>query len=121
MSVTVLPKTRLGKWTVGLAAADLLTFAAWQIGLAVERHRNAVYERLHPVPDILHIPFTLPTVFNWKLLSYVALVLCVTISAAGIISSFRERSVVVWAITVAGVLILLLMLGNLFFPHQTPF
>lgn len=45
----------------------------------------------------------------------------VTTFIVGIISSFKDRSVIVWATTLAGVVILLLMLGNLFFPHQTPF
>jgi len=113
-----LPKTRLGKWSVGIAVACLLISTAWQIGLAVERHRNAVWERLHPVP---YMRPPLPTVFNWNLLSYIAIILCVCTSVVGVISSARERSIVVWVITLTGVLILLLMLGNLFFPHQTPF
>jgi len=101
-----------------LAVVSLLIFTVWQIGLAWERHRNAVWERLNPVPR-MHPP--LPTVFNWNLLSYIAIILWIAASVVGIISSSKERSIIVFLITLTGVLVLLLMLGNLFFPHQTPF
>ena len=118
MNITILPKTRLGKWTVGLAITSILVFTVWQIGLAWERHRTDAWERLNPV-QYPHPPLT--QVFNWNLLSYIAIILCIVTPVVGVVSSVKERSIIVWLITLAGLLVLLLMLGNLFFPHQTPF
>ena len=112
MSITVLPKTRLGRWSVGIAVACLLIFTAWQIGLAWERHLDALHRYPYPAPP--RIP-----VFPWPLLSFAAAVSCIGSFFTGLISIIgsKERSIVVFLVTLAGLLVLFFLFGQLMFPR----
>ncbi len=103
MSVTVLPKTRLGKWSIVLAVASTLLLTTFQIGDALE-HR-----------------VTLGSPIHWSLAFYAAGLTCMAALVMGIISLIksRERSIIVFPITPIGLLALLYGLVIIVFAHAT--
>ncbi len=119
MSLKVMPKSRLGAWTVALGILSSLVFALWQIDLAWEHHRQDVWERLNPLlSQYPHPPVT--EVFNPNLINYAAFILCAATVVVGTISLMRERSVTVPLAMIACLLLLLRMVGTIF-PLQLPF
>lgn len=108
----VMPKSQAGKWSLGLAAAALVVFIAWQIGLALE-----IRPEFGPPPV---------TVLNWNLVILTSELLCLAAAVTGLAGLIRnkERSVLVFIVTIGGFLIILTLIGiwlNLYLnPHQAP-
>jgi len=97
---------------LGLAAAALVVIIAWQIGLALEIRPEYV------PPSV--------TVLNWNLVILTSELLCLAAAVTGLAGIIRnkERSVVLFIITFASLLIILIIIGiwlNLYFnPHEAP-
>jgi len=101
--VKLLPKTLLGKWTVGLIAFFFLLFAAFQLLVASGQTGG-------------------DTFFSNLLLGIPGLLMGVSAIASfftGVLSIARdkERSVLVFLSTLIGFLVLIFVLGEFLYPH----
>jgi len=105
-----MPKSKAGKWSLALAAAALVVFIVSRIGLAAGMH-----------PEI-ESPAV--TAFNWNLVIMVSFLFCLAAAVSGLAGIIRnkERSVVVFVVTIGGFLIILSLIGirlNLYLnPHE---
>ena len=103
MKFSVLPKTALGKWSVGLIIAFFVLFALF-LGLAASGHEGG---------DTLfsNLPLTLP-IFLAAWCAVLALVL-------GIIDTVRQRQLSLFVIVAIGVglVVTFFILGEFLFPH----
>ena len=113
MRITILPKTLTGKWSFGLAIASILIIMVWQIGLAYERHLNAPDTFPHPHPA--RIP-----IINWFLVGFTAVIPCMASFISGLIGIIKskERSILIFLITLIGLLVLLYEMVIIFFAHS---
>jgi len=99
----IMPKTHLGKWSVGLILAFFLLFMVLQILVAAGQQGGATFfDNL-----LLSIP------------AFLGVIAGIASFASGIISILKnkERSVFVFLATAAGLLILIFVLGEIVFPH----
>jgi hypothetical protein len=101
MSMPVLPKSRLGKWSVGSGITSILLFAAWRIGLGWEPRSTSV------------------PIINWALLFYAAVLTCMAALVTGLVSIFasKERTLLVLLTTLLGLLVLIYGLVIILFAH----
>ncbi len=106
MRITILPKTALGKWSVGLAVLFIVLFVAHQAYAASVRGR----------PVIPGIPAPPPPPFI-NLMVFVDYASGIFSFLAGLISIIwnKERSLIVFILAGAWVLVLLFLLGEIIF------
>jgi len=103
MKISILPKTILGKWSVGLAISFILFFALLAIFAATgQEGGNTFLSNL-----FLAIPGTL------------AVVSAVATFFTGIVSVIfmKERAVFVFVAMIIGLLVIVFILGDLLFPE----
>ena len=105
MRISILPKTLLGRWSVGLAIAFFLLFVLFQT-FAPFVPRNPVPNPGPPSPVILMVVVA----------DYISGISAFVTGLISIIKS-RERSILVFLVVVVGVLALLFLLGEVIFPH----
>ena len=105
LRISILPKSSLGRWSVGLAAAFILLFVLFQTFAASVR-RNPVSNPGPPSPVILMAVVA----------DYISGIAAFVTGLISIIKS-KERSILVFLVVVVGVLALLFLLGEVIFPH----
>ncbi|MBI2848533.1 MAG: hypothetical protein HYX88_00170 [Chloroflexi bacterium] len=98
-----MPRTRLGKWSVGLIVIFFLLFATFQLLVASGQGGGATFFN--------NLVLTVPIVF-----AGIAGVLAFLTGIVGIIKS-RERSVLVFLAAAMGLFILVFWLGEILSPH----
>ncbi len=105
MRITILPKTPLGKWSVGLAIAFILLFVLFQILVATGLRGAMVGSR--------SIPY-----LNWNLALYASGLSGIAALVTGIIGIIRkERAIPVFLATLIGLFVLFFLLGKFLVPH----
>lgn len=98
-----MPKTILGKWSVGLIIVFFLLFALFQFLVASGQRGGATFfDNL-----LLAIPIFLAGICG---------VSSFFTGLIGIVKS-KERSILVFLATIIGLLVLLFLLGEILFPH----
>ena len=103
MKFTVLPKTKLGRWSVWLLVVFVFIIAVFQIMVAVGQRGGETF-------------------FDNIRLSTVAVVAAISgifsllIGLISIIKS-KERSILVFVATMIGLFVLIFIIGELAFPH----
>lgn len=103
MRISFVPKTILGKWSVGLIIVFFLLFALFQFLVASGQRGGATFfDNL-----LLTIPIFLAGICGVS--SFFA-------GLIGIIKS-KERSILVFLATTMGLLVLLFLFGEILFPH----
>lgn len=103
MRVSILPKTPLGKWSIGLIVAFIVFFMAFQLLVASgQRGGETSFSNL-----VLTIPI---------LLAGTSGVFAFLTGLIGVIRN-RERSILVFLSMVIGLFVLLFWLGEVIFPH----
>ena len=105
MRISIRPKSPLGRWSVGLAAAFVLLFVLFQTFAASVR-RNPVTNPNPPSPVILMAVIA----------AYVSGMVSFVTGLISIIKS-KERSILVSSLVVVGFLSLFFLLGEVLFPH----
>ena len=105
MRISILPKSSLGRWSVGLAAAFILLNVLLQTFYAYV-HRNPVPNPGPPSPVILMAVVA----------DYISGIAAFVTGLISIIKS-KERAILVFLVVVVGVLALLFLLGEVIFPH----
>jgi len=103
--ISILPKSSLGRWSVGLAGAFILLFVIFQT--------FAAFVRRNPVPN--PGPPS-PVIFMAVVADYISGVAAFVTGLISIIKS-KERSILVFLVVVIGFLALLFLLGEVIFPH----
>jgi len=103
--ITVLPKTSLGRWSVGLAAAFILLFVLFQT--------FAASVRCYPVPNP-GLPS--PVIVMAVVADYISGIAAFVIGLISIIKS-KERSILVYLAIFIGFDILVFCLGEVLVPH----
>ena len=103
--ISILPKTSLGRWSVGLAAAFVLLFVLHQT-FAASARRNPPANPTPPNPVII-----MAVVADY--ISGIASIV------TGIVSIMRrkERAILVFLVEIVGFFVLLFLLGEFLFPH----
>jgi len=102
MKITILPKNRLGKWSVGLFIAFILLFALFQTLVALGQRGGETFAENY----LLSIPI------------FSAAACAISAAIIGIISFFKkERSILVMIITLIGILVLFFVIGEFVFPE----
>lgn len=111
MRISILPKTSLGRWSIGLAVAFILLFALFQV-LVASGLRGPFMFGGRPVP--LPIPF-----INWSLPLYTAGISGMAALVTGLIGivNSKERSILTFLATLIGLLVPLFLLGEVLIPH----
>ena len=104
MRISILPKTLLGRWSVGLAAAFILVFVLLQTFYA-SVHRNTVPNPGPPSPFI-----TMGVVAD-----YISGIVSFVAGLISIIKS-KERSIFVFLVVAVGFLVLIWLLAEFLFP-----
>ena len=105
MRINILPKSALGRWSLGLAAAFILLFVLFQTFAAFVR-RNPVP---HPGPPS-------PVILIAVVADYISGIAAFVTGLISIIKS-KERSILVFLVVAVGFLALLFLLGEVIFPH----
>jgi len=106
--VSIMPKTRLGKWSMWLIVIFFLLFILAQIIAAVGRSQGAFDNGSANIYQIL-IPITIiPAGISG---------LCAFFSGIWAIIKYKERSILVFISTAVGFLVLTFVLGEFLFPH----
>ncbi len=105
MRISILPKTSLGRWSVGLAAVFFLLYVLLQTFYA-SVHRNPVP---NPGPPSPVIPIAVVTDYISGIVSLVA----------GLISIIKskERSFFVFLVVAVGFFTFIFLLGEILFEH----
>ena len=111
MRISILPRSPLGRWSVGLAVAFILFFALFQI-LVASGLRGPIMFGGRPVP--FPVPF-----INWSLPLYAAGISGMAALVTGLIGIIKskERSILTFLATVVGLLVPLFLLGEVLIPH----
>jgi len=103
MRVSILPKTPLGKWSIGLIIAFIVFIVAFQLLVASgQRGGKTFFSNL-----VLTIPI---------LLAGTSGVFAFLTGLIGVIRN-RERSIFVFLAMLIGLFVLLFWLGEVIFPH----
>ncbi|MBM3167125.1 MAG: hypothetical protein FJZ94_06735 [Chloroflexi bacterium] len=111
MQISILPKTYLGKWSVGLVAAFILLSVV---------HGLVTPPRPSPSAPVLP-PST--AVVAMGISRMVALIIGLASAVAGSVTGListtrnRERSILVFLAVVVGFFVLMFCLGEVIFPH----
>jgi cytochrome bd-type quinol oxidase subunit 2 len=103
MGISLKPKTTMGKWSSGLIIAFFLFFAVFVILVASGQRGGDTF-----------FSFTALTIPG--LLAGVSAVSALVTGIIGIVKS-RERSVLVFLATAIGLYLLILLLGEILYPH----
>ena len=106
MKVTFIPKTQLGKWSVGLAVAFFLLLATGMFVVSVQGPHDTHGETIFSNPA-LSVP----------MLSAGAAIVAAFFSGIISILKHKERSVLVFIATLIGLLALWFMIGEILSPH----
>jgi hypothetical protein len=104
MNSTLLPKTTLGKWSIGLIIAAFLLFVVFFIEVASGFHGGDTLDFSNFWPAI---PI---------LLAGVSVISSLVTGIIGIVKS-KERSILVFLATTLGVFALIFVVGEFLFPH----
>lgn len=99
-----MPKTRLGKWSVGLV---VVFFVLLGIGQIIVRFQGSREDQTFLSNPLLSIPM---------LGSGAAAILAFFTGIVAIIKN-KERSILVFLSTLLGLLVLIFVLGEILFPH----
>jgi hypothetical protein len=103
MKIHFMPKTVLGKWSVGLIIVFIVLLALFELLVASgQRGGETFFSNL-----ILTIPM---------LIAAISGISAFATGLIGVIMS-RERSIAVYLATLIGLLVLLFVLGEIIFPH----
>ena len=103
-----MPKTRLGKWSIGLIAAFFLLFILVQIIAAAGRSQGAFDSDSVNIYKIL-IPVTIiPAGISGVVAFFTGIIA---------IWKYKERSILVYVATLIGLLVLWFVLGEILVPH----
>ncbi len=96
----IMPKSKAGKWSLALAAAALVVFIASRIGLVFGMHPE--FES----PAV--------TAFNWNLVIMVSYLLCLAAAVSGLAGIIRdkERSIMVYVVTLGGFVMILTIISS---------
>lgn len=110
MGITLKPQSKLGKWSIGLALAMPVLFF---VGASFA---NLLYNSVPAGNTILEDIAKRPGLALTMLAGMTSGVLAFVV---GLIAIFRkkERSIFVFVATIIGALLLLLLLGEILFPH----
>ena len=103
MRISLKPKTTMGEWSTGLIIAFFLFFAVFLILVASGQRGGGTF--------FSNLALTIP-----MLLAGVSGVSALVTGIIGIVKS-RERSVLVFLVTVIGLFVLIFSLGEILFPH----
>jgi hypothetical protein len=103
MRVIILPKSYLGKWSIGLIAAFAVFFVIFQLLVASGQRGGETF--------FSNLALTIPI-----LLAGTSGVLSFLIGLIGVIRN-RERSILVFLAMLVGFFILLFSIGEVVFPH----
>ena len=101
MNISVLPKTSLGKWSVGLTGALVVFFVSLRVFYAYV-HRNPVPDPGPPSPFI----------FIVVVAEYASGIGALLTGLVSLIKS-KERSILIFLVVAAGILALIWLLGEL--------
>ena len=107
MKSALMPKTTLGKWSVGLAVAGFLLFVVFIIEVIFGFRGGDTLD----LSDFSQILPGIPI-----MLAGVSLISALVTGIIGIVK-FKERNVLVFLATAAGLFVLLLVLGEFLYPH----
>ena len=103
MRISVLPKTKTGKWSTGLLAVFIMFLIAFQLLVASGRRDGETF--------FSNLMLTIPILFAGT-----SGVLAFVIGLIGTIRS-RKRSILVFLAMLIGFFVLLFGLGEVIFPH----
>ncbi len=103
MRVIILPKSYLGKWSIGLLAAFVVFFVTFQLLVASGQRGGETF--------FSNLALTIPI-----LLAGISGVLAFLIGLIGVIRN-RERSILVFLAMLFGLFVLLFSIGEVAFPH----
>lgn len=103
MNITIIPKSRLGKWSLGLLGGFVLFIALFAILAAYLRDGGETF--------FSNLRLSLPI-----LLAGLCGIAAFFTGSAGIVFS-RERSVLVFLAVLIGLFVLVFFLGEVLFPH----
>ena len=107
MKSVLMPKTTLGKWSIGLGIAGFLSFVAFFIEVALGfRGGDAI-----DLSDFSQIGPGIPI-----MLAGIFLISAMMTGIIGIVK-YKERNILVFLAAAAGLFVLLLVGGELLFPH----
>ena len=110
MKVNLIPKTKLGKWSVGLITAMPILFF---IGMSFT---DSLYESVSAGRTILEDIAQRPALALTMLAGMVAGVSAFIVGLIAIIRE-KERTVLVYVATSIGMLLILFLIGEVLFPH----
>ena len=111
MRISILPKTCLGKWSVGLVAAFILISVV-----------NGLLTPPRPSPGAPVLPPSMAVVamgISRMVVLIIGLASGIAAFVTGLISIIksRERSILVFLAVIVGLLVLIFCLGEVIFPH----
>jgi hypothetical protein len=103
--ISILPKTSMGRWSVGLAAVFFLLYALLQTFYASVHHNPAP----NPGPPSPFIPIVVVAEYISGIVPFIT-------SLISIIKS-KERSILVFLVVAAGLFVLIFLIGEILFEH----
>jgi hypothetical protein len=110
MKVNLIPKTKLGKWSLGLIAAMPVLFF---IGTSFT---NSLYKSVSAGSTILEDIIRRPALALTMLAGMLAGILAFIVGLTTIIKQ-KERALLVYVATLIGMLLILFLIGEVLFPH----
>ncbi len=110
MKVNLIPKTKLGKWSLGLIAAMPILFF---IGTSFT---NSLYKLIPAGSTILEDIAVRPALALTMLLGMVAGISAFIVGLMAILKH-KERALLVYIATSIGMLLILFLIGEVLFPH----
>lgn len=110
MRIRILPKTKLGWWSLGLAAAMPILFF---IGISFT---NLLYESV-PAGGTILKDITVRPALALTMLAGMASGISAFITGLITIISQKERALLVYGATLIGVLLIIFLFGEFIFPH----
>jgi len=105
-----MPKTNIGKWSVGLILAMFILFF---IGSSLT---NSLYESVSSGSTIIEDIVSRPFLVISMLVGFSAGISAFVTGLIGIIK-LKERSVLVYMATIIGALLIVILVGEVLFPH----
>jgi len=110
MRLSFTPKTKAGKWSLGLAAAMPVLFF---IGMSFT---NLLYESV-PAGDTILKDIAVRPALALTMLSGMVSGISAFVSGLVAIIRQKERAILVYGATLIGALLIVFLLGELIFPH----
>jgi len=110
MKIEFLPKTKLGKWAVGLIIAMFLLFIIGRLFYL------KVYESVPSGETILKDVVLRPGLALSMLSGFVSGIIAFIAGITAVIKK-RERAILVFISTIIGALLILFLAGEIIFPH----